>query len=530
MPPPVGFPRPFALAVAALVLAATALAGALPAAAAGHSHRDLPDAASAAGAAADGSGGAGSGSGAAGSGGSGSSAGSGSGSGSGGAASSGSAGAGATVAPPSDLPADCSTDVSQPMQHWLRTLPPDTTVQVPPGACYLVDEGLQLRHLQGLTIDGGTWRDNADLGGPQVTEPDVAVFWLVGGTDVTLEDLTIDGTNPGGYHVTGAFAAGIRSDGVVGLTVTSVTIDHTWGDGIWLNVLRAVDDNGPDIVNPTEDATISDVDIDGAGRQGFAFVGVTRAMVTDVDVTNIGFDTFDFEADQYDEGARDVTIDGCTSGPSMGPFFANIGNGDGSPWTKDILVENCTMPVVQAGDVMQIAGPAGQPPRGPITFSDDHFRCGNTSMATCLEITNADVTVTGSTIAMPSWGWHEQVYTVGGDSTVQLSGDQLVQYSGMGAVGRGSAVDLTGDVLEPYVRPGGTGSGAGTPGRVGKGTRVITHHGHTDRAGSAGGSGRAGGAGGPADATPAAGRRRALGAAKRSVQRAVSRMRSMIRS
>src|SRR5271155_2022214 len=237
------------------------------------------------------------------------------------------------VSPPISIKANCSVDVSSVMQHWLSSLPASTTVDIPAGACYLVDEGLKLIGSQGLTISGGAW-DDATVpqpnGEPQALNP---VFWFVGGSNITLENLSITGVNPGGYHPAGAFIAGIRSDGVTGLNLSNITIDNVYGDGIELAPLRAQGDVGSTILNPTTDATISDINISGSGRQGITLASVNNALISSVRLAHVGIDVFDLEADQWNEGARNVTIDGCVAGADNGAlFFANGGAGGGGKW------------------------------------------------------------------------------------------------------------------------------------------------------------------------------------------------------
>src|ERR1700722_47392 len=139
-----------------------------------------------------------------------------------------------TVSPPANLPADCSKDVAYGMQHWLNSLPPNTTVVAPAGACYLIDTGISVRAAQGLTIAGGTWNDQtAPEPGASPTGMQAAL-WFKGGSNITLENLTVTGSSPGGYVPAGAFGGGIRSDGVIGFKVSDVNVDNVWGDGLEL--------------------------------------------------------------------------------------------------------------------------------------------------------------------------------------------------------------------------------------------------------------------------------------------------------
>jgi hypothetical protein len=356
------------------------------------------------------------------------------------------------VSPPAMLARDCSQDVSQAMQHWLSTLPPMTTVSVPASSCYRVNEGLQLNNAQGLTITGGTWSDpttpNAGSN-PNAMDP---VFWLVGGTRVTLENMVIAGVNTGGFTSAGAFAAGIRSDGVIGLTVSNVAINDVFGDGVELTPLRAQGDIGGTIVNPTENATVSNVAVTGAGRQGVTLASVSGATFTSIALRRIGMNAFDVEADQWNEGAQNVTIDGCTVGAQIGGlFFANGGQSAGGPWTGNITVQGCIMKAPEAGSVILVQDPSAQdPPRGPMTFVNDTLLCGSSVYVACVQVKNGSVAVNSSTLLMPARTVHEAVYHGVVNSTLAFGQDNVSQYGPVGSVDATSSVSVQGGTWTPF--------------------------------------------------------------------------------
>jgi hypothetical protein len=308
------------------------------------------------------------------------------------------------TSPPASIEANCSKDVSGPLHKWFKSLAAGATVMMQPGACYLVNEGIKLKNREGLTVHGGEFKIDAvpqDQRGKNASNKGHAVFWLIGGSHVTFEGMKIVGANGGGYHPHLAFEAGIRSDGVEGLTVSDVTVDNVYGDGIELNVLRGARDDSGRIIRPTSNVTITHVTIDGVGRMGISPGGVTNATITDVHFARIGINDFDLEADQGNEGASNVTINGCTANGSGALFFANGGAGAGA-YTHDITVENCTMLAQQGGDVILVQNVKhSAQPRGPFTFAHDTFKCGVSAYVACVQITHANVTVRDSTFSMP---------------------------------------------------------------------------------------------------------------------------------
>jgi hypothetical protein len=339
---------------------------------------------------------------------------------------------------------NCSTDVSSALRTWFKSLPAGQTVVVPSGACYLVNEGIRLHDPQRLTIYGGTFRTTSVSGtAHQKGDP---VFTVVGGSGLTLEAMAISGPNRGGYHPTLAFAGGIELEGTADATIRAVTISKTFGDGITLAPLRAgADHNSGTILAPVSAATIENVTIDGVGRQGVTFASVAGATLSDIAIEHTGLDTFDFEADQWNEGATDVTIDGCTAtGGAL--FLANGGNGGGGA-THDITVEHCTMTEPEGGSAVLVqrkTGARGKKLRGPFTLLDDTLLCGASDYVACLQLTGGDVAVTDSTIQFPAGTVHEAVYHLGGGSQATFENDVVTGYGQAGHVSRRSTVHVTG--------------------------------------------------------------------------------------
>lgn len=342
--------------------------------------------------------------------------------------------------------ADCSADAAPALQHWLRALPAGTTVVPPSGACYRLDEGITLRDPDGLTVDGGRYQDDEGPGAV-IGRKGTAAFTVVGGTGVTFEGMAIVGTDPGGYKPKLAFAGGIQLEGTSDAVIRSDSITGTYGDGITLDPLRGgADHNSGRIVAPTTSVAIRDVTVQGAGRQGITFASVQGATVSDVVVDDVGLDTFDLEADQGDEGARDVDIDGCqASGGAL--FFANAGVGDGRS-TGAITVTGCTMLRPEGGDAVLVQDHGnGAVPRGPYDFVDDTFWCGASAYVACLQLTHAVVTLRDCTLRFPRSTVHEAVYHAAAGSTLTLDDDVASGYGRTG--GGGGVVHVSGGQWTP---------------------------------------------------------------------------------
>ena len=347
---------------------------------------------------------------------------------------------GPTVSPPATIAADCSVDVARPLTQWLNQLPAGQTVVAPAHSCYLVNGGVSLNFPKGLTIYGATFVDKA-------TDPadGDAVITAAGGSDLTLEALHIQGANPGGYHADLEFAAGIEIEGTQNATVRGVTITNTFGDGVTLLPLRssANHHSGPIVAVP-EGVTIRDVTMKQVGRMGIAFVSVKGAMVTDVIVKHPGFDIFDFEADQWNEGQKDVTIDGCEA-TGGAYFFVNIGSSAGQR-TKNITVERCTMTSDKVGSAILIRRQRTQQvERGPYTFADDTLSCGASVNVACVEVLGGIVDVTNSSLRFPSGITQKAVYHAAEGAQVTFTNDVVDGFGLQGTKnGKKAAVHVIG--------------------------------------------------------------------------------------
>jgi Right handed beta helix region len=358
---------------------------------------------------------------------------------------------GKTVSPPASVAANCSVDVSGPLKRWLRSLPAGQTVVGSPNACYLVNEGIRLKDPKGLTIYGATFMDKETAPIKSAKSKGNPVFTVIGGSDVTFEALHIVGANTVGYHSGLAFAGGIELEGTAGATIRGVTISHVFGDGITLAPLRGgANFNSDVIVAPASSVTIRDVTVSHVGRQGITFASVKGVNVSDVIVNHPGQDTFDFEADQWNEGAKNVTIDGCEA-KAGGYFFANAGTSYGHR-TGSITVEHCSMDRAEGGTAILVERPrTGSAQRGPFVFKNDTLYCGASDYVSCVQVTGGDVTVADSSLGFPGGTVHEPVYHASAGAHVTFDGDVVAGYGLLGKkTGKKAVVQVVGGHWKPW--------------------------------------------------------------------------------
>jgi hypothetical protein len=360
------------------------------------------------------------------------------------------------VTAPGAIADNCSADVSHALGAWLNSLPANAVWTPPASACFRIDSGVQLDFPADLTIDGGTFEDANNKapaqngGGTQRGHPTIEA---IGGVGLTLENLTIVGAHNGWSYRPGlAFQGGIQLDGTADATIKNASISRTFGDGINLEPLRGGDDyNSGQIVQPVVGLTVTDVTIRQAGRQGITAASVDGATFSDIHISGVADNAWDFEADQNNEGAKNVVIDGCT--------FSGINISMMGPATGPITMENCTMPKTRSGDAVIVRNTSGKPFAGPVVLADDVLRCGASDYVSCFQLHGAsDLTVRNSsvTIGFPSDTIHESAYTASNGSHVTFADDVVSGFGRSGFSGANSTATVA----------GGTWSGLGCVGHT----------------------------------------------------------------
>ncbi len=331
-------------------------------------------------------------------------------------------------------PATCGTSPTGPISNG-QTI---TTTGV-----VTVTKPVILRDCSGVTFTGGTWDDpntssgKAYGGGVGWGRP---AFDIIGGTNITLENLSIVGVNKSGYDQNLAFNGGIETEGTAGLTVSNVKVAHVFGDCLTLAPLRSgTGTNG--IVAPVRGLTVDGFNGTGCGRQGITLASVDGAILTNVTIGATAFDPFDAEADQAGgEGARNVTVDQCSF---SGLIAVTAGGGSTGP----ITFSHCSMNTTSSGDVVMVDNTSGTPDAGAITFSNDSLRCGASDYVSCFQLEGAtDLNVRNSTVILgyPHDTVHESVYSIDQDTHITFADDVVKEFGQVGNSHSGSTATVTG--------------------------------------------------------------------------------------
>src|SRR4051794_3911810 len=128
---------------------------------------------------------------------------------------------------PAKIRSDCSAAVGDKLTAWLATVPDGSTVQFPQNGCYGQDGAITLTGRNRLVLDGR----GSELRALTPGDSHRSNLRLVGGSDLTLQNLVVRGSNPtGGWDPSIQWQHGVSVEGVQRLTLTNAQVRETWGD------------------------------------------------------------------------------------------------------------------------------------------------------------------------------------------------------------------------------------------------------------------------------------------------------------
>jgi len=225
------------------------------------------------------------------------------------------------VSVPSSIDATGRTDVSGAFAVFLASVPDNRVIQLAAGGQYRMESTLVVSDRHGLTLDGNGARIFATTRGDR----ERANLRLLRGSDITIENLWIQGANPDG-GVGGIFDLaleaqhGIDIQGTRNTTVRNTTITDPYGD--FINMQLDYHDGWTDGVH------IVGNHFERSGRQGITITAARNVVVENNTMTDMRRATFDFEPGRADRwGADNVLIRNNDIGPGQLNFIAAAGQG-----------------------------------------------------------------------------------------------------------------------------------------------------------------------------------------------------------
>jgi hypothetical protein len=262
--------------------------------------------------------------------------------------------------PPATIKSNCSVPVDAKLAAWLSTVPDNSTIRFGPNGCYGQDGTITLTGRSGLVIDGQGSEFRALTPGTSHR----ANWEFAGGSNLTVQNLTVRGTDPqGAYDPTVEWQHGFFIEGVQGMTLTNVQARETWGDGIDLYRSTFSPACGDD-ASSARNIVIDGATLDHNGRQGLAVVDAELVTLRNSTVGSAAWWDVDLETDDTCDIARHVTIDHNSFGANRYGVLGSVGAG-GSPQVGDVTFTNNvqTAPTGLAGECwapVEVLSPDGQ--------------------------------------------------------------------------------------------------------------------------------------------------------------------------
>jgi hypothetical protein len=296
---------------------------------------------------------------------------------------------------PDSIPADCSADVSVPMQTWIDTVGDGSTLQFPPSGCYRVEDSLVIadrNHLlfdgQGVhfevTTDGTAKNPDGSFVDPPPSDragrlwPRARALWIVArGSDITFQNLTITGPNTACAYEGQALEeqAAFHLDGVDGAVVKGTTVSAVYGDFV-------------SVADDAHHVTVQGNTFDCSGRQGVSVVDGTDVLIDSNTLSDIPRSAFDLEPAVANWEVRRVTISHNTISKYTNVFIANLGAGG----NVDTIVVDANV-LHGKSLVVRATGPAAQPHRHGYRFTNNSSDESEASPLAMMRFVNIDEVV-----------------------------------------------------------------------------------------------------------------------------------------
>jgi hypothetical protein len=226
---------------------------------------------------------------------------------------------------PAGIRADCSRDVTSALNTWLESVPDGSQIDFPGNGCFRVDGSLILEERNRLVVSGGgaVFRAGSRVPTPETNR---AQWFLIGGTDLTLRDMTLIGVNQdGGYDPGQEYDHNVFIRGSRDVVVRNVHGRRAHGD--FIAIAQGIDQR-----RIPADIRISRVTADTVGRMGISCVACDGVSVTDSVFHDVALHAFDIEVEGDGRPARGITYSRNTVGRhgwafvSVGTPFQTVGN------------------------------------------------------------------------------------------------------------------------------------------------------------------------------------------------------------
>ncbi len=213
---------------------------------------------------------------------------------------------------PAGIPSDCSAAVEGALNDWLAGVPDGSTVVFPANRCYGIDNGLVLADRNNLTIDG----NGSTFKALTLNAPRRVVWELSGGSNLTLQNMTVRGSSPGAGMHSSYYVGGVSYEwqhayafsGVQGGLLQNVQAYGVYGD--FVEAQAEIRAGFP--AQSSSSITVRGSRFAGAARQAFGLTSVDGMTIDGNSVSNVAQAGVDLEPHAPLPVARNVKVTGNT--------------------------------------------------------------------------------------------------------------------------------------------------------------------------------------------------------------------------
>lgn len=244
------------------------------------------------------------------------------------------------------------------------------------GKCYIVSNA-------GIVIDQPLTVENAEFINPQKRTKDVPKhdfihpFIRVGPTsDVTLQNLSMTGENAtASYHgLPWVGEEGIKLDSSHDVTISNITTNNTFGDGLMFDQVSGK--------GPCQNITVNDYTINTTGRQGVTLGSIENATLNGVYIGRTAQSGWDFESDSA-AGSGDITVNNASgkgihmNEPLFGPVTFTNSDISGHVWILRAAAASSQQVTFNGGTIVLPIYDNGSPPAGITVQGPGHLTFNN---------------------------------------------------------------------------------------------------------------------------------------------------------
>jgi hypothetical protein len=210
---------------------------------------------------------------------------------------------------PSNIAADCSTDVTSQLVSWIGSAPDNSALLFGQGKCYRIEGTVEIRNRAGLTFEGNgsSFKSLNPMTDGVYADDQRAMFRAIDSSNLTYRNMTISGA----FNFTGKIDENLQHAHAIDLRGTSaevanVNASNIGGDCVYFGL-------GYSSALNKSSGSYHDSSCSSISRNTVSVVAGQNIKVQRVSTDKIGYDVFDVEPNVgAGNGASNVTFDNNT--------------------------------------------------------------------------------------------------------------------------------------------------------------------------------------------------------------------------